>query len=549
MRVPLWAKGLGQRSIRSVALVTVLYGITPFATQTLRAQTPPPAARCRTGESGSQCFRRALDVAEVAFANESAPRRATTTTGQSQRRLQGDALSLLLDACRLKEAEACFFAGTVVATPDSGGTDASIEAKLNDAFKLFREGCDAPSNPSAGACNGLGEAYQFGYGTGGQPSFDSAYVAYRRGCALGSPTACAYQGRLSDGRAELGTGSMAAGMSLVEKGCRGGSPYGCSSIFYFFQDSLRRVPASLRNTPQFRADVKKANTGVRVACNAGLWVACNNVGATFDSPLFRQPNIDSALFYYRGACDAVSVVLPGIGTVSLGEGWSCKNLGERAADAELPDTSKAMAYLEQGCRLLESEACVRLASVGYASHTLPPHLALLRAVEACDEQYARGCSQASWFLTQNELQDVAAAIRFGGQACDANIGWGCNNAGIAAAKSDRVAVAIKYYRRGCDLQYVYGCSNLGHLLNSTLQFSAGARVYLERACDLLSSASVADQVNLADACWQAAQFAAKRGDGVNEGRYRSLACSYDKARVPRDEVAERVEGFSHCKRK
>lgn len=479
----------------------------PRSASRVLAQTP--GDRCRAAESAPACFRRALSVAESAF------------TRDDDVRLRATALGLFRDACRRNEADACFFAGSVVVTPDLKSTDEAISAKLADAFQLFRRGCTATVRPSGAACTSLAQGFEFGMN--GNANADSAFIIYRRGCELGDPTACSRESALLEDRVEFGTGARAAAASLAERACRAGSPGGCSSLNYFIDARLRRMADSLRHTEAFRRAADSSMASARRACAARIWTGCNNLGAAFASGYVGPIVLDSMSYYYKRACDAESVSLVGGASVRLGSGWACQNLGVAAMQSSAHDTAGAMRRFDDGCRLFDKESCTRLAGVVYATN---PHLSLLRARTACNEGYARGCSMSAYLLIQPNLEDDAEAVRLGRRACRLNDEYGCYIAGFTIQQKNLAGPtqALKYFRRGCELGEPRECAFVATTLERDLAYPDGAREYYRRACDLGAAGS----------CWETARSEKLRGNTEKEGEYRATACALDK---------------SYCKRK
>ena len=162
---------------------------------------------CRQSESAEDCFKRGLALARESVSDESA-------TGHSERvhALESKAQSILRSACTAGSGAACYFAGRMVAAPQEwpldvtitgpGSAESVMNATLTEAVKLFRKGCYS-TQPSAGACNALGDSYS--YGLGETVQLDSAIKFYEKGCTLGGAEgACTRWAALLEGHYEMG---------------------------------------------------------------------------------------------------------------------------------------------------------------------------------------------------------------------------------------------------------------------------------------------------------------------------------------------------------
>jgi TPR repeat protein len=180
------------------------------------------------------------------------------------------------------------------------------------------------------------------------------------------------------------------------------------------------------------------------------------------------------------------------------------------------DTEAALAWLEDGCALLDSDSCADVAYHGLPSGTVTVDVALLRALTACFERSGYGCWVAGWLYQQTGSEGRGNAQQYQRQACDLAYAPGCTAlAGMLGG--DRVADAFKHLRRACVLGDGEGCAAYGSLLAS--QDVPGEAYYRAVGCEM----------GHAPTCWELMHAAADAGLEVEAGELRSRACRLDPA--------------------
>ena len=508
-----------------VSIGTLVAGIFCIAPPATAQVTPRPLA-CGSAESAEACFQRGLQLAE-----ESGNDRKGAANAPKADTLESRALALFRSACSRDVADACYFAGRLVATPREwpldpnatgvGPADSAITASLTEAARLFRQGCYTGKRPSAAACVALGDSYTFGLG---QPiQLDSAFKLLERGCSLKYEISCFRWASRLDTHPEYGPGRRVIAYELAQKACAGGSPTGCLGVAYVIDTALSRVPESERTTDAFQKKAKMVSTLYRESCSKWIAIACSNIGALFENGRYGFPTglssaqrLDSARYYYNLACEGVPINAVGHDTTrALGHGYACRNLGNLALSAVPPDTAAALVQYRKGCLLFERLACAELALKEYMLHHDSADVALLRSVTACNEGLGAGCNYAGWLLREPAFNQPAQSLVYFRRACDLDYGWSCYRLGQLETDPSRKA---KYFRRACDLLDGSGCFGLGSLLETSFSQQGRALIFYERACDN----------GLATGCWAAKGIHRAHDDVLNEGLDRSKACRLDK---------------------
>jgi TPR repeat protein len=404
----------------------------------------------------------------------------------------------------------------------AGAVDSAIVASLTEAAKLFRRGCYAESRPSAAGCNSLGDAYM--YGLGEKIQVDSAIKFYEKGCNLGgAEAACTRWSFLLESHPELGPERRRLAYDLVQKGCRAGSPTGCTNAAYVKDTALTHLSNAELEKPENQAQGQLIARLYRQQCKNGIEIACNNVGALFANGRYGIPRgltaaqrRDSSIYYYKLACNGIPLRVVGRDTTrSLGVGYACRNLGDIALYSSPPDTAAAIVQYRKGCLLLERNACAELALQEYMVHHDSAVISLLRAVTACNEGLALGCNYAGWLLREPAFEDrKAESLAYFRRACDLGYGWSCKRLGDFEST---IGTRSKYYRRACDLNEGWGCRGLGSILQQSFSQTDRALIFYGKSCD----------DGVAIGCWDAKQIYRDRHDELNEGLYRAKACRLD----------------------
>jgi TPR repeat protein len=482
---------------------------------------------CRQSESAEDCFRRGLALARESVGDE-------TASGHSERvhALERRAQGILRSACSAGSGNACYFAGRMVAAPQEwpldvtitgpGSAESVMNATLTEAVKLFRKGCYS-AKPSAGACNALGDSYS--YGLGETVQLDSAIKFYEKGCTLGGAEgACTRWAALLEGHYEMGPARKLLAYDLVQRGCRAGSPTGCTNVAYTKDTALYARTNSEIQTPENQRQGELIARLYREQCKNGIEIACNNVGALFANGRYGIPRglsaaqrSDSTLYYYRLACNGIPLRISGRDTTrSLGVGYASKNLGDRELYKSPPDTAAAVAENRKGCLLLDQPACAELALQEYMIHHDSADVSLLRAVTVCNEGRGVGCNYAGWLLRQPAFDNPSESLVYFRKACDLDYAWSCQRLGDLEST---LGARAKYHRRACDLNEGYGCRGLAVILENSFSQPDRALIFYVKGCD----------DGFAMSCWDAKRLHRERHDEVQEGMDRAKACRIDRS--------------------
>lgn len=490
----------------SLCSVIAVAAIRPALTQ-----QPSSMSTCNAAETAEACFQRGLRIAELSF-----ERVGPRAFASKRTRLREQALRLFRSACSGGEGDACYFAGRlVVIARDSAATDSAVAAGLFEATDLFRLGCYA-RNPSATACSALGSS--FASGMGNELDADSAHIAFERGCRRGNPSACGLWAFYVEDRYELGQERFDFVDSLRREACDDGSRGACMTLAYKSTITLMNAKAEELQKPRSQREGRRNLRFYREACAAGNPEACNNVGAIFADGRLVRPNGDSTYYYYRIACLGQ---IPGarFGSVQVGDGFACKNLGNLHLVLNTKsDTAQAVEYYRQGCWLTEQESCASLALYGYTSKLINPSEAFFRAKTECDQGAGTACNAAAWLLRQSELRDLKRSASYYALGCDLRHSWSCYQAGSLELNTfERRPRAAKYFRLACNLGEPEACNRMATLLE-THGLREHALRFFSKSCELGD----------AEGCWGAVRLHATRHDDVLVGEYRAHACRLDR---------------------
>jgi len=354
---------------------------------------------------------------------------------------------------------------------------------------------------------------------------DSAIKFYEKGCNLGGAEgACTRWAALLDEHYEMGPARKLLAYDLVQKGCRAGSPTGCTNVAYVKDTGLYGRPNSEVQTRENQKQGEVIARLYREECKNGIEIACNNVGALFAHGRYGTPRgltpaqrTDSMLYYYRLACNGIPLRVAGRDTTrSLGVGWACKNLGDFALSASPPDTAAAVVEYRKGCLLFDEPACAELALREYMIHRDSADVSLLRMVTVCNEGRAVGCNYAGWLLRQKAFDNPEESIKYFRKACDLDYAWSCQRLGDLEST---LGLRAKYHRRACDLKEGYGCRGLAVILENSFSEPDRALIFYEKGCD----------DGFAMSCWDAKRLHRARHDEVQEGMDRAKACRIDRS--------------------
>jgi len=322
-------------------------------------------------------------------------------------------------ACDLGETDGCalagqLFAASQAADPAHFGTANGSNPFVAQALGAFRVTCYHRRSPNKDACNSLAEAYLHHLGTSG--ALDSALMAARRGCDLGSATACAHAGMLVRDRRDLGPERQQAARELLQRAADSGSVYGRGRLaFVLDRARLEEEEASEHGAAAVSGD---SILGLwDASCRVGEWLSCNDLGEAKESTRYAtraQPA--SARHLYEMACAGSATGRPSRASSSArggrrdtlprwsGNGNGCRNLGRMYLDAPAgsgiaqPDTIMAVQYFRIGCELFEPSSCGWQARYGLLLHradatrreAVMPFVAFMLAATACVQRSADG---------------------------------------------------------------------------------------------------------------------------------------------------------------
>jgi TPR repeat protein len=473
---------------------------------TAQAQGSADPPGCPDVESAEACYLDGLALAEKALLSAVV---SPATLRPALERFRG--------ACLRGLGDACYVAGRLLAADTSRsrhqGAVRSISRGEN-VLDLFHAGCDAPERPSAAACNALSITSKHARGISDE---DSVLHHLRHGCDRENPTACALAATFVDDWTGSTTRTTTVRAGLEHAACGGGSPAGCMQVADRTRTLLSLAPASARATPAYRRQRSAVYAAYRDACARGMSPACTRLGTVFTGREMGFPaQLDSASRYFDIACNGPGGLM-GNDSSWVPDGAGCAGMGRlllRTGGVQR-DTEAALAWLEDGCTLLDSDACADVAYHGLPSGTVTLAVARLRALTACFEGSGYGCWVAGWLYQQTGSEGRGNAQQYLRQACDLAYAPGCTAlAGMLGG--DRVADAFKHLRRACVLGDGEGCAAYGSLLAT--QDAPGEAYYHVVACEN----------GYAQACWLAMEHARASADPVREGEYRSRACRLDR---------------------
>lgn len=512
------------RGIEAVVFVAVVAApVSSFA------QTLSDPRQCIKAPGAPQCeeitLRRALAVLNADDSrDDSTSARSFSAVERAHR--------LFRAACDGGFGDACYFAAEFTHV-DSLAAD------------LHERGCYT-QRPSGAACAGAGDVVH-GLGMGRPRNADSAFVLYRRGCAMDRAggrvdrTACYLAG--------WGANTMTSLPSVVRESladsllfiaCREGrgSPRGCIELASSIQRYWERNQDGRFHSTRYQRDAKRIWAILQGGCSRAFMESCAHVGRFFETGSFtRGSNADSARHYYEHACYAGGD-RPAPGEAPAGSSAvGCQMLGDLLlARGTATDSSAALEHYRQGCDQLSAASCVLHAVHTYGER---PVFSIFRVATECESGSADACFEAARLADRSASTDVARASEYRGLAqsyfergCELDHGGACNGLGDlywpplgwlgrggastpSVAWSDSTTLLrVKYYRRACGLKNPDGCRNLANVLRTSFTGRGEPLEYQQLACTHGHS----------EACWDAMLEYRKLGDVASEGRMRGLAC-------------------------
>lgn len=471
-----------------------------------RAQDGATPANC-AADAGEACYRQALDLAQQAL------------RARGEKSALDGALGLFHRACVQGLGDACYFAGRIVlaqaydrAVTRGSATGFGGNARGHGVVDYFSRGCRA-ARPSAAACNARAFTHAYTGEVGTSPGVILESWTYA--CEKGSPTACGHTAALLDDWADRGTRLDTRPAKMERTACEGGSPVGCMLV----AERVRAVRAAAPGRPA--AVPARADTVLRAACRGSLPRACTALGNAYSTSGSHLPRQwDSAVHYYTLACRGPAERARDSSWV--GDGPGCAQGGQqllRRARTSA-DTTEALRWFDEGCTLLDSGACADLALHGFRTGRVPGHLALFRAVTACNEESGYGCRAAAELYHDPALYDPARAGAYLERGCGLGDGAACRELGQLALDADEHdPAALKLLRRACTLRDGAGCALYGAVVRTLAQQPELERPFVALGCEY----------GYADACLAMALMAREAGDMVRHGEYRGRACRLDPA--------------------
>jgi uncharacterized protein len=247
------------------------------------------------------------------------------------------------------------------------------------------------------------------------------------------------------------------------------------------------VEADLLINQQRYAD---ARSPAELACNAGDFRGCNDLGWLYQNGLGAAQDYTQARVFLQKACDG-------------GNMYGCLHLGELYYQGQgVPqDYAQAAALFLKSCIGRNEEGCTTLRSLPplvetTAASTFLNQKKYAEAEElyelACNAGASFACNQLGWlYETGNGVAvNYAQAMNFYKQACDGGTAMGCNNLGNLywngrAGRQD-YAMAVSLFNKACEGGEMWGCTNLGSAFHSGLGIvrdDAQARNLWQKACN------------------------------------------------------------------
>ncbi|MGI8619329.1 MAG: hypothetical protein ACR2L6_09620 [Gemmatimonadaceae bacterium] len=433
-------------------------------------------------------------------------------------------------ACDGGFGDACYFAAEFT-------HDYSLAADLHE------RGCYT-QRPSGAACAGAGDVHSLGMGR--PRNADSAFVLYRRGCAMDRAggrvdhTACYVAGRANTMTSLPSVVRESLADSLLSIACREGrgSPRGCIDLASSLQRYWEQNQEGRFHSTRYQRDAKRIWAILQGGCSRAFMESCARVGRLFETGSFtRESNADSARHYYELACYGGGD-RPARGKApAASSAVGCQMLGDLLlARGTATDSAAALEHYRLGCDQLSAASCVLHAVHTYGER---PVFSIFRVATECVSGSADACFEAARLADRSALTDVARASEYRGLAqsyfergCELDHGGACNGLGVLYAQqlhwidpggaatpsvawSDSTTLlGVKYYRRACGLKNPDGCRNLANALRRSFTGRGEPIEYLRLACAL----------GQPDGCWEALLEYRQLGDALNEGRMRALAC-------------------------
>jgi TPR repeat protein len=189
------------------------------------------------------------------------------------------ALELYEGACNTGVAYAC----TGSAGMYEGGK--GVPRDKQHADQLLQQACSGGHRSACG--------YVYEHGLGGRRDAAQAANFYRAACDAGEMDGCLGLANLHEkGRGVPRDPARAA--TLYQRACDEDNVLACGELAYLYQRGTGVVPDEFRAQQMFRT-----------ACRLGAGDLCNEAGDAYENERFgRDRDLDRALAFYRGGCDA-----------------------------------------------------------------------------------------------------------------------------------------------------------------------------------------------------------------------------------------------------
>ncbi|MDX9720103.1 MAG: AgmX/PglI C-terminal domain-containing protein [Myxococcota bacterium] len=392
------------------------------------------------------------------------------------------------------------------------------------ARQWFTKGCDGED---AESCAGLGRMME--KGLGGYRDESGAGSKYEKGCAGEYAPGCAWLAAWHRAKKDFERFREAATKACdlgEEQGCNllgvalleglGGAEDKTRALALFEAACAAEVSVACANAGSvyFRADgvsadLKKAREYLNTACEAGEFVACNDLGVLLvDNDDAKDVTRGRELF--AKAC-------------AEGQPYGCLNAGvygtdpaqqrndlRKACEAELPmgclhfgealrqglggpvDEEGARSVLQKACDARLGQGCVALGLMTESGEDGDIIKAMILFEKACEYEAALCLNAVTRCLDGSKgYVDAATAARLCLSACERGVGGACYDLAELYRDGNGVEASVEraytFYSKACELDYPAGCSLTGACLlygKGVEQDATQGVKMLERACAL-----------------------------------------------------------------
>lgn len=439
-----------------------------------------------------------------------------------------EGLALLKEACDMGSARACRDVGSVLAVPEDGNLEPSLEYFARGCDGGDTDGCaglgvllwdleegtrreeaqpllEASCRDFSGiGCNFLGYIHEFGDAIDGplEPDVATAMAYYTRACEFHPPYGCNQvavmlldDGNVSD---EVRTEALA----LLESSCSQQDPSSCANLGLLYSaglvvdgdpeiadayhkkacelgslNSCARLGATWALHESSAELIERGLVMLDDTCSKGDAYACVQLGWHFEEGRNIEKDIKQARELYEKAC--TETVTIGCGMLGMLYLYDKVGDGERSVGLEL---------LERACAGGDVQACANLGVIflegRYVDRDVELAIELLEA--ACAQGDGLACGNLGYVYIEglNVVEpDYDKALTMLDYACSQQISIGCTNLGVLYVQGYGVAVdmdlAKSYFDVACRGGSALGCRNLE-------QMEAGSPTLLDTVAETLN---------------------------------------------------------------